>query len=58
MSQKKKKKTEKKQGKPNLNEQKFVQLCAKSEILPNTKNELINDAVEKKTKVFIEEIKP
>ena len=58
MSQKKKKKkTEKKQGKSNLNKQKFVQLCTKSEILPNTKNELINDTVEKKTKVFIEEIK-
>ena len=49
--------TEKKQGKPNLSEQKLAQLCIKNETLQNTINELINEAVEKKTKVFIEEIK-
>ena len=42
-------KSEKKQGKSNLNEKQVLQLCIKSETLRNTINELINEAVEKKT---------
>ena len=50
--------TEKQQGKPNLHEQKFIQLfCIESETLQNSINELTNETVEKKSMLLLKRSK-